>query len=310
MIADSKSNFVQIHNKSYKYPNNISINKKLEQKIIYDNEDKNNIYTNEGLLYFPENKEKKQETKVETKNATNNENKKFRNKIEDILFSQLSDIKIQLLNFDKNSLPKIDTIQLTLLNQSVPISDFKNYGYGIYLFFYYLKSLLFTFGVFLFLAFYYIYKIFFKYYNDYEEEYSLFFDYNLLSVFRKYYIETHGKEEFLEKYKNFDVFYIEYSYVGIALFAVVIIINFIFLIIAMREYRKFKNKNITNYNTLIFSGSDENEKEEIIESTENKDKDINNKKVKILSVEEIKKYCLLKKLEKKLRLRMLKFNIL
>ena len=236
MIADSKSNIVQIHNKSYKYPNNISINKKSEQKIIYDNEDNNNIYTNEDLLYFPENKEKKQETKVEPKNATNNENKKFRNKIEDILFSQLSDIKIQLLNFDKNSLPKIDTIQLTLLNQSVPISDFKNYGYGIYLFFYYLKSLLFTFGVFLFLAFYYIYKIFFKYYNDYEEEYSLFFDYNLLSVisgaqiikFRKYYIETHGKEEFLEKYKNFDIFYIEYSYVGIALFAVVIIINFIF----------------------------------------------------------------------------------
>ena len=191
-------------------------------------------------------------------------------------------------------LPKIDTIQLTLLKPDVPITDFIKYGYGIYFFFYYLKSLLITFGVLLIFAIYYICIIFFKYYRDYEDEYSLFFDYNLLSLvsgvqiikFRKYFIETHGKEEFLEKHKNFDVFYREHFIVGNGLFGIVIIINFIFLFISLRKYHGFKNKDITNYNTLIFSGDDN---PEIIEEKAKKEeiKDTNIKKKKILSEKEI-----------------------
>ena len=102
--------------------------------------------------------------------------------------------------------PKIDTIEISLLNQSVYLSKLKEYGYGIYVFFLYLLNLIFTFGILLIFAFYYIYYIFYKYYDELEdkEEYLLFEDYNLLSIvsgvqiikFRKYYINKFGKEDF------------------------------------------------------------------------------------------------------------------
>ena len=307
MRTESQINNVEIYNQNSNNFDKQNINKNIRQKIIYHDEGNDLSLSKFKLVSNPNNNINNKEVNSKKKERINN-NIKFRNKIEDILFSQLSDINVQLLNLGEESntntkisspnkkmiLPKIDTIQLTLLKPDVSITDFIKYGYGIYFFFYYLKSLLITFGVLLIFAIYYICIIFFKYYRDYEDEYSLFFDYNLLSLvsgvqiikFRKYFIETHGKEEFLEKHKNFDVFYREHFIVGNGLFGVVIIINFIFLFISLRKYHGFKNKDITNYNTLIFSGDDN---PEIIEEKAKKEeiKDTNIKKKKILSEKEI-----------------------
>ena len=162
-------------------------------------------------------------------------------------------------------LPKIDTIEISLLNQSVYLSKLKEYGYGIYVFFLYLLNLIFTFGILLIFAFYYIYYIFYKYYDELEdkEEYLLFEDYNLLSIvsgvqiikFRKYYINKFGKEDFLEKYKNFDVIYKEYIYSGTIVFIATFLINFFFIIFLRKDYKIYKinNPEIKDF-TLFLSG--------------------------------------------------------
>lgn len=214
-------------------------------------------------------------------------NIKLRDMIENALFSQLSEIKIKFMyagdkpytlpifkNPDiKNHLPKIHNIELTLLNQDEPISEFKKYGYGIYMFFHYIKIILITFLILLIFAAIYIYNIFFNFYRKYEEEYSLIYDSNLLLIitgtqiirFREFYIEIYGKEAFLKKFKNFDVFYKEYLISFFIIFGTAILYNIIMIIISYRDYRKFKKPG----NTLILSGSDE--PDEIIE----KDPDIN-----------------------------------
>ena len=132
--------------------------------------------------------------------------------------------------------------------------------------------------------------IFFKYFRKYEDEYSLVFEHDLLSVisgvqiilFRKFYIEIYGKEEFLEKFKNFDVFYKDNALAVFVLFGVTILINLIFVVISLRYYRKIKKKDIHNYNTLILSGSDEEDIQELEESEIEDDKisDKKNKKDK------------------------------
>ena len=304
----NKANIVFIHNK----------NSKKENKIEILNEGRLNsqINTKEDAKINAKKKE------VKKSSGLKNDNAKLRDLLEKALFSQLSDIKVKLLNFgeiiyaftkelnnnnNKKNLPKIDYIELTLLNQNDSISKFKKYGYGIYLFFYYLKSVLVTFGILSFFSLYYIYNIFFKYYRDYEEEYSLIFDYDLLSVisgvqiirFRNYYIEIYGKEVFLEKHKNFDVFYIEYFLAVFIIFGATLLMNLIFVIISLREYRKYKKNDIYNYNTLILSGSDEDdilEESEIeeIESSENnitkkeKKGEKKEKKMKIFTEQQIK----------------------
>ena len=109
--------------------------------------------------------------------------------------------------FGKNEIiHKIDLIEYTLLNEGDSISEFKQFGFGIYVFFLYLINLLITFGLLLIFGFYYMYCIFFKYYKDVEEDFSAFFDYDILSLvsgsqiikFRKYYILNFGEEEFLK----------------------------------------------------------------------------------------------------------------
>ena len=191
--------------------------------------------------------------------------------INNALFTQLSEIKVNLLNLEsqdiyesrKKLLPKIDYIEFTLLSQDIGISQFKKYGYGIYVFFLYLINKIITFGILMIFAVYYIYQIFFKYYQDLEAECSVLFECDILSLasgvqirkFRKYYIEKFGKNSFLEKYKDFDVIYKEYLFPGTTILIIVFIIDFIYIIFLKRSYKSYKDENpeINNY-SLILSG--------------------------------------------------------
>ena len=196
--------------------------------------------------------------------------------IDNALFSQLSEIKVYLLDFEENAalkiynaqgkiLPKIDNVEFKLLDQNTSISKLKQYGFGLYVFFLYLINLLVTFGILFIFAFHYMYRIFYRYFRDYEEEYSLLFDYNILSLvsgvqiikFRKYYIEVYGKDAFLENYKDFDVIYKEYLFTGTLVFIIAFLFNFIFSIYLQRVYKLYRieNPEIKNY-TLILSGDE------------------------------------------------------
>ena len=227
-------------------------------------------------------KNRKEEKKEGTKNNNYVENNiSVKNIVDDALFTQLSKINVKLLEFNdnsKNSLPKIDFVEIKLLNQNTSISEFKDYGFGLYVFFLYLKSLLVTFLILSVYAFHYIYRIFYDYYRDYEDEFSFYSDYNLLTLisgsqilrFRKFIIETYGKETFLEKYKDFDVFYKEYMITGTAIFIIAFIVNFIFLLYILREYKEYRleNPEIKNY-SLILSGKDVPYQEDINNNSQN-----------------------------------------
>ena len=246
-----------------------------EQIVLNENKMNNEssssrININHNAIKVRENNEILQIDKFSENNIT------IRNIIDNALFLQLSEINVKLLNFDESLseriyekkgkiLPKIDFIEFTLLNQNESISKLKKYGFGLYVFFLYLINLLVIFGVMFIFALHYMYCIFYKYYRDYEEDYSLFFDYNILSLvsgvqiikFRKYYIESFGKDAFLDKYKNFDVIYKEYIFTGTIIFVVTFIISFAFLLYLRRTYKLFRieNPEIRNY-TLILSGKD------------------------------------------------------
>ena len=191
--------------------------------------------------------------------------------INNALFTQLSEMKVNLVDSEsqsiykskKKSLPKIDYIEFNLLSQGIGISQFKKYGYGIYVFFLYLINKIITFGLLMIFAFYYIYQIFFKYYQDFEAECDVFFECNILSLasgvqirkFRNYYISKHGKKAFLKKYENFDVLYKEYLFPGTTILIIIFIIDFIYIIFLKRSYKAYKDENpeINNY-SLILSG--------------------------------------------------------
>ena len=114
-------------------------------------------------------------------------------------------------------------------------------------------------------GFYYMYCIFFKYYKDVEEDFSAFFDYDILSLvsgsqiikFRKYYILNFGEEEFLKNYKDYDVFYKEYFFTGTLVFILIFVINFIYILYLQRVYKRYQieNPEVQNY-SLIISGKD------------------------------------------------------
>ena len=257
--------------------NNIRL--KTENKLFL-NDNVNKVADSSKRELTNDNKVDKVEVKKNKRNlridnfAENNIT--IRNIIDNTLLIQLSEINVKLLDFEQDFseslynvkgkiLPKIDSVELTLLNQNVNISEFKKFGFGLYVFFLYIINLLVIFGLLFIFALHYMYCIFYKYYRDYEEEYSLFFDYNILSLvsgvqikkFRKYYIQTFGKDAFLEKYKNFDVIYKEYIFGGIIVFVVAFIISFCFLLYLRRTYKLFRieNPEIKNY-TLIISGKD------------------------------------------------------
>ena len=203
-------------------------------------------------------------------------NLNIRDIINNALFSQLSEISVKLLNFNEDIskkyfnnngkvLPKIDYVEFTLLNQGITISQFKKYGFGIYVFFLYLINLIITFLILTIFCFYYIYCIFFKYYQDLEAECDLFFECDILSLasgvqirkFRKYYINTFGKEAFLDKYKNFDVIYREYIFSGTIVLIIIFIMDIIYIIYLRNSYQSYliEYPDINNF-TLILSGKD------------------------------------------------------
>ena len=239
-------------------------------------------------------------------------NVSIRNIIDNALFSQLSEINVKLLDFEEDIskklyksegkiLPKIDFVEFTLLNQGVNITQFKKYGLGLYVFFLYLIELLVTFGVLFIFVFHYMYCIFYKYYREYEEEYSLFFDYNILSLvsgvqlikFRKYYISKYGKKVFLEEYKDFDVIYKEYLFSGTIIFIATFLINFGFMLYLQKIYKLYRieNPEIKNY-SLIISGKNvpyikknEQENDENVSINEQKEA-IKNKIIKDLNIKD------------------------
>ena len=228
----------------------------------------------------------------------NNENEIKR--INNAIFSRMGKIKVKLADLDEKVskelyntkskiLPRIDIIEIILLNQNVSVSELKEYGFVIYTFFLYLINLLITFFILLIFTFYYLYCIFFKYYKENEDEiFSLLEDYNLLSIvsgvqiikFRKNYIDINGKEEFLENYENFDVFYKEYIFSGVIPIILAFLVNLFFIFYLRRVYKSYKiaNPEIQDY-SLIFSGkSQQNQIIEEININENKVKqDILNK---------------------------------
>ena len=255
-------------------PNNSgNNNKKNNHNIHFTGE--NDINTEANMIEVRNNNKKDKNEAIKIDNFAEN-NISIRNIIDNALFSQLSEINVKLLDLDASLsqrlyksegkiLPKIDFIDFTLLNQNTSISELKKYGFGLYVFFLYLINLLVTFGILFIFAFHYMYCIFYKYYRDYKEEYSLFLDYNLLSLisgvqiirFRKYYIETNGTEAFLEEYGHFDVIYKEYLYTGTIVFIIAFLSNFIFLLYLLKTYKlyRIRNPEIKNY-TLILSGRD------------------------------------------------------
>ena len=181
-------------------------NQRNNKKIHVEDDKKPN--TNDKIMTVKENDEGGMKIDNFAENNVN-----IRNIINNALFSQLSEINVKLLDFEENIsdafyksggkiLPKIDFIEINLLNQSANISKFKKFGFGLYVFFLYLIELLVTFGVLFIFAFHYMYCIFYKYYREPEENFSFFFDYNILSLvsgvqlikFRKYYINSFGKK--------------------------------------------------------------------------------------------------------------------
>ena len=190
-----------------------TIKRRSSRKIKLD-ENKEEENTRSQLQEDKKN-EKNQGNKID--NYIDN-NLNIRDIINNALYSQLSEISVKLLNFSEEMseqifnkkgkvLPKIDYVEFTLLNQGVDISEFKKYGFGIYVFFLYLTNLIITFLILAIFGFYYIYCIFFKYYQDLDVECDLFFECDILSLasgvqirkFRNYYIKTYGKEAFLDK---------------------------------------------------------------------------------------------------------------
>ena len=221
-------------------------------------------------------------------------------KINNAIFSRIGKIKVKLADLDENVsmelynkktkiLPRIDIIQVILLNQNVSVGDLKEYGFIIYTFFLYLINLLITFFILLVFTFYYLYSIFFKYYKENEDEiFSLLEDYNLLSIvsgvqiikFRKNYIDLYEKEDFLEQYHNFDVFYKEYIFSGVIPLIFAFLVNLFFIFYLRRVYKSYKidHPEIKNYSLILSGKNEENPILENLQINENKVKqDILNK---------------------------------
>ena len=149
------------YKQNYNHGNNTEANtlKKHELKIIDVDEEIKDNNTKDNLPGY----NNKQEAKEDKKSPYLENNIKLRDMIENALFSQLSEIKVKFMYAGddpyalpifknpniKNHLPKIHNIELTLLNQDEPISEFKKYGYGIYMFFHYIKIILITFLIFI-----------------------------------------------------------------------------------------------------------------------------------------------------------------
>ena len=163
-----------------KIKNNINLrakdrNQSSRRSIYLKNNNEDNSNDNlDNIINVEEIKIEYDEKEEESDNQFVDDNINIRDVINSALFSQLSEINVKLLKFNEDLskrifnkegkvLPKIDYVEFTLLNQSLTISQFKKYGFGIYVFFLYLINLIITFLILLIFAFYYIGCIFFKY---------------------------------------------------------------------------------------------------------------------------------------------------
>ena len=161
----TEENLVMSENKSLKNKanikkthNNLVEQKSIKKKATY-NENKYNINTTKNNLptnVSMQNKKKEEkEKKVSKKQKVYNFGKFLENNltnqniIDSALQSQLSKMNVKLLDFDleklenkketgekRKILPKIDLIEYTLLNEGDGISEFKQFGFGIYVFFF------------------------------------------------------------------------------------------------------------------------------------------------------------------------------
>ena len=273
---------ISIYNKNHELNtlknsnNNTEKNKNQKNLKIEQDVDNNNYILNSKSNFLEVNPFQREISRsIKQSNFIRNIENEIKT-INNILLSRLGKIKVklaaldnelskELFNKDSKILPRIDIIEITLLNQNESLGDLKEYGFAIYAFFLYLLSLLITFFFLLIFAFYYLHCIFYKYYKENEEDeiFSILEDYNLLSIasgvqiikFRKNYIDLYGREAFLEKYKNFDVIYKEYFFTGTIVFIVAFIINFCYIIYLQKVYKSYKNEypEINSY-SLILSG--------------------------------------------------------
>ena len=143
--------------------------KRNRHKLYLDKKDENNNSNSKtnNFMKFDESgevknlkdkrkKKQNEEKKDELDDEFAENNISIRSIINNALFTQLSEIRVNLLELSEETsqqlyykkekmLPKIDYVEFTLLNQGTNISSFKQYGFGIYVFFLYLIKLLVTF---------------------------------------------------------------------------------------------------------------------------------------------------------------------
>ena len=129
-----------------------SKNKNNKGRILNFKDDYNPIETNVNLLN--DGKQKNEEINIIELDNLEEKNKGYEEIINNALFSQLSKINVKILNFDEEAtrkyyknikgktLPKIHYVEYTLLDQSSNISELKEFGFGIYVFFFYLKNII------------------------------------------------------------------------------------------------------------------------------------------------------------------------
>ena len=181
--------------------------------------------------------------------------------IDDSLMSQFYKIKVKLLNFKnikkskfftekekKTSTlnTKIDLIEYNITNINDSLSNLKQFGFGIYVFFYYLRSLLFSFVFLMILSLFYIREIknknllFLDEIEDSSEEENE--EYTILI-----YISSSPKIGL--KIAGFFIF----------IFIIIYVVNIGFISYLIYSYKKYKkyNKKKEKF-TLILCGKDLN----------------------------------------------------
>ena len=114
-------------------------NKRRIHAINTDNQNQNNSKTQ--IIDIPQNNKEEKEKGERNINYLET-NISVKNIVDDALFTQLSEINVKLLDFNKYSnegkivktLPKIDYVEIKLLNQNVSISELKTFGFGLLFF--------------------------------------------------------------------------------------------------------------------------------------------------------------------------------
>ena len=149
---DDNTNIIVFQNKNIENAEENEQIKSQNKRNIYKNNFMNNDVGSDSktdrMIVKMESKKLKQSSLAEK-----NENEI--NIIKNVLFTQLGKINVKLegkLSKETKEIPRIETIELTLLNQSVSIFQLKEYGFNIFVFFLYLVNVLVTFFILLVFA--------------------------------------------------------------------------------------------------------------------------------------------------------------